>query len=110
MQKTQGMVAGAVFSFGILVGAVFGVLNMFTPLVTWILLLFGAAIGVFLWRYGDGKQVLFASLVLVVIGQFGPNALINANTMLNVLNGIMLVFLPVSIICAARIVFEMKKS
>jgi hypothetical protein len=94
------------FALGFLVALFLGILGALSSALVWFLIGIGVLIGVVNWLWNDPKPFLMASFAIVVVGQFGPRGLIDANTMLAILDRLVIVFLPVVLINALKLVFD----
>jgi len=94
------------YIIGIIIGLAVGIWNPLSVLITWIIIGLGVIIGVLAWMYNDAKYVFASSMGLVLLSQWGPNALINANMMINMLYWITIMFIPVALISAVKLVVK----
>jgi hypothetical protein len=94
------------FALGFLICIFFGIIGQISNTIAWFLIGFGIVIGILNWLWNDPRPFLMASFAIVVIAQFGPNALINANTMLVILDRMTILYVPVVLLNALKLVFD----
>lgn len=102
-QKVKSLNPGDwAFIIAVIIGIVTGIINMMTGWLVWAMIAIGLAVGALMWKYNDKKNTLIASAAVVLLAQWGPNALINANTMINVLYSLTIMFVPIALITCLR--------
>ncbi|MBU1975032.1 MAG: hypothetical protein KKG59_01370 [Nanoarchaeota archaeon] len=96
------------FLFGIVFAIVLAVIDRPSTILAWIMITVGLIIGILMWMYHETIPTLIASVAFIVLAQFAPNALIEANMMLNILYKMTIVFTPVALLSAIKLVIVKK--
>jgi len=113
MPKKKGNTLGAwAFLIGVIVAVVFGFLAMQTW-VYWVLLVIGIIIGLLNIADVEAQPFLIAGAILVIVAQFGGGVFSVENLgvvfMENILQNLLLLFVPATIIVALKSVFGLAR-
>jgi hypothetical protein len=99
---------GLAFLAGVVLAIFFGILGITSTPIVYALIIIGCGIGVVHWLFADAKTMLLASVAIIVVSQFGPNSLVNANLFVVILDRLNLIFTPVALINAVHLALSHK--
>ena len=113
MAKKKGNTLGAwAFLIGVIVAVVFGFLTMATW-VYWLLLVIGIIIGLLNITDVEAQPFLIAGVILVIVSYFGGSVFSVENLgvafIANILQNLLLLFVPATIIVALKSVFTLAR-
>ena len=108
-KKTGNVLGGWAFLIGVVLALVIGVIGNVTPTIAYILVLVGLVIG--LLNIGDEETTpfLMSGTVLIIVSSLGSNVVSMVPILDGVLNALLLLFVPATIIVAVRHVFSLAR-
>jgi len=102
-QKVKSLKPGDwAFIAAVIIGVIAGIADRMSTWLVWVLIAIGLVVGILMWAYNDKKNTLIASIAIVILAQWGPNALIHAQTMINIMYSLTIMFVPVALITCVR--------
>lgn len=111
----KGNLMGAwAFLIGILLAIIFGFISG-GPALIWILVIIGLIVGLLNVADSEAQTFLIAGAILVIVSYFGSNVLetikiANITFLQNILQNILMLFVPATIIVALKSVFSIAKA
>ena len=110
MPKTKGNLIGAsAFLIGAILSIILGALSMITPAIALILVILGLIVG--LLNVGDEEVTpfLLAAVSLVIVSSFGASALTVVPVVSRMLQALLILFVPATVIVAVKEVFSIAR-
>ncbi|MFH1823273.1 MAG: hypothetical protein ABH817_00975 [archaeon] len=108
-KKGAGNLVGAwAFLIGVVLAVVFGFLPLATW-VTWVLFILGLIIGILNITTQEVNTFLMAGTVLVIVAALGAGAFLTIPYIPNIVENILILFVPATIVVALRSVFSMAR-
>src|SRR3989344_9366947 len=86
------------FLIGVILAMILGLFGAITTVIAWILVVVGFIVGLVNIADEEAEPFLLSGLVLIVAGAFGQNAVGVIPLFENVLNALLLIFVPAVII------------
>jgi len=108
MAKNKGF-GGWAFLIGFLIALIFGIIGV-TSVIAWLLVILGLVVGFLNVTDKESKDFLMSGAVLVIVSALGTGAMSVIPVLGNILNAMLLLFIPATIIVAIRNVFHMAKN
>ena len=108
-KKGEGMIGHWAFLIGVLLAIVF----MFVPSMTWfpwLLVILGLIIGLLNIADKEVNAFLMAGTVLVIVSYFGGNVLGTIAYLGTLMNNLLMLFVPATIVVALKSVFVLAKN
>mgnify|MGYP005838754115 CR=1 FL=1 len=99
---------GWAFLVGFILALIFGIIGV-SQVIAWILVVIGLIIGFLNITEKEVKPFLMSATVLVIISALGGNAMNIIPTVGNVLNAILLLFIPATVIVALKSAFALAR-
>ncbi|NQU98520.1 hypothetical protein HQ533_03565 [Candidatus Woesearchaeota archaeon] len=97
------------FLIGFILAILFGVMGV-TDSIAWLLIVFGLVVGFMNVTEKETQPFLLSGTVLVIVSALGIEAMAIVPLIGNVLNAILLLFIPATVIVALKSVFHMAKN
>ena len=100
-------------SWAFLIGVIFAVIFMFvtvTSWLPWLLVVLGLIIGLLNITDKEVQPFLMAGLVLVLVSYFGGQGLSTISYLGNLMNNLLMLFVPATIVVALKSVFVLAKN
>jgi len=116
MPKKTGNLLGAwAFLIGVILAVIFGLfVDLTEAWVGWVLVIIGIIVGLFNISDTEASTFLLAGVALVIVSYFGGSVFevirIGTLSLANVLNALLMLFVPATIIVALKSVFSIAKS
>jgi len=110
--RTGGNVIGAwAFLIGVVLAVILGLLgqNVLTGMWAIILVVLGLIIGLLNITGGEGKDFLLAGLALVIVGALGGQTLSEIAYIGSILQAMVVLFVPATIVVALKTVFALAR-
>jgi len=114
-KKTGGNLLGAwAFLIGVILAVIFGFIA--TQLwVIWVLVILGIIVGLLNIADAEVQPFLLAGVVLVIVSAFGGSVftglkLMNTAFLTNILNNMLMLFVPATVIVALKSVFSIARA
>ncbi|UZE93971.1 MAG: hypothetical protein IB618_00115 [Candidatus Pacearchaeota archaeon] len=113
MPKKKGNMLGAwAFLIGVIIAVIFGFLAMATW-VYWVLVVIGILIGLLNITDVEAQPFLIAGVILVIVSYFGGSVFgvdkLGVNFLAQILENLLILFVPATIIVALKSVFSLAK-
>jgi hypothetical protein len=112
MPKVKGNLIGAwAFLIGVILAVVLGLLGQDVVTGIWaiILVVLGLIVGLLNIGSTESKNFLFAGTALVIVGALGGQTLMGVSYLGNVLQALVILFVPATIVVALKSVFAIAK-
>jgi len=110
-KKVKGNLIGAwAFLIGVILAVIIGLFSLESNLALGILVVLGVIVGVLNVGDEDVKSFLLAGAVLVIVSYMGASALGAIPILGSILNSLLVLFVPATIIVALKAVFSIAKS
>lgn len=108
-KKTGNVLGGWAFLIGVVLALIIGVIGNVTPTIAYILVLVGLVIG--LLNIGDEETTpfLMSGTVLIIASSLGGSVVNVVPILDGVLNALLLLFVPATVIVAVRHVFSLAR-
>ncbi|MBT3985010.1 hypothetical protein HOD38_03725 [archaeon] len=113
MAKKSRMDTGKLGAWAFLVGIILAVVFAFVTYGTWLpwtLVVIGLVVGLLNITEGEVSPFLMAGTILVIVAAFGADVMGTIMYLQNILNNIMMLFVPATIIVALKSVFTMARN
>ncbi len=107
------MDTGKLGAWAFLVGIILAVVFAFVTYGTWLpwtLVVIGLVVGLLNITEGEVSPFLMAGTILVIVAAFGADVMGTIMYLQNILNNIMMLFVPATIIVALKSVFTMARN
>jgi len=108
MAKKENTIGGWAFLLGFVLSILFGLIGL-TDTVAWILIVLGLIVGFLNISDKETNSFLMAGTVLVIVSSLGADAMLKLPVVSNVLNAVLMLFIPATIIVALKSVFYLAK-
>jgi len=108
-KKKNKSIGGWSFLIGFILALVLGFIGKIDVTWTWILVIIGLIVGFLNVNEKETTPFLMSGTVLVIVSVFGQGSLRAVPTLIDVLNALLLIFVPATIIVALRHVFGIAK-
>jgi len=112
MPKAKGNLIGAwAFLIGVILALILGLLGQDVVTGTWaiILVVLGIIVGLLNIAGSETKDFLLAGTALVIVGALGGQTLMEVSYLGNVLQALVILFVPATIVVALKSVFAIAK-
>ena len=113
MAKKSRMDTGKLGAWAFLVGIILAVVFAFVTYGTWLpwtLVVIGLVVGLLNITETEVSPFLMAGTILVIVAAFGADVMGTIMYLQNILNNIMMLFVPATIIVALKSVFTMARN
>jgi len=100
-------IGGWAFLIGVILAIIFGFINAGTWL-SWVLVVLGLIIGLLNINDKEVQPFLMAGVILVIVSAFGSNVF-PGTTMKTILDNMLMLFVPATIVVALKSVFTLAK-
>jgi uncharacterized membrane protein len=110
MAKKGGSVGSWAFIIGILVAVLIGLFGTVNQLWLTILVILGLLIGLLNITRGEVNNFLMAAVILVIVSAFGKNVLSAISILGGILDAIMALVVPATVIVALKAIYGLAKS
>jgi hypothetical protein len=108
MAKSIGDVVGRwAFLIGVILAVLIGILGL--GISAWVLVLIGIIVGLLNVADREVMPFLLSGLTLVLVGRFGGDALASIPMLKDVLDALMVIFVPATVIVAVKNVWGIAK-
>ncbi|MBI2110131.1 hypothetical protein HYT58_03095 [Candidatus Woesearchaeota archaeon] len=97
------------FLLGVLIALVLGALNMVTGTVAVILIILGLIVGLLNVTEEETTPFLMAAVSLVIVSALGKDVLTTVEIVGQMLSGILLMFVPATVVVAIKHVFSLAR-
>ena len=108
--NTLGKVGSWAFLIGVVLAVVLGALGQMNSTVLWILALIGLVIGLLNIADEEATPFLMSGAVLIIAASLGAEAIGAIGVFERILNALLVIFVPATIIVAIRNVFSLARS
>lgn len=108
VKKSERSLGGWAFIIGTVLALLFGLIGL-TDSISWLLVILGLIIGILNITHNETQQFLISGTVLVIVSSFGIDAMNIIPVLGNVLQAMLLLFVPATIIVALKAVFIIAK-
>jgi hypothetical protein len=111
MAKNKGnKIGGWAFLIGVILAIVLGALGSLNATWLWVLVVIGVIVGFLNIADEEASPFLLSGTVLVIVSALGQGSLASAGAMLNnILNALLAIFVPATVIVAVRNVFQLAR-
>lgn len=111
MAKKKGgnLLGGWAFLIGVILAVVFGLLGPLSQNLIYILMVLGIIIGLLNIADEEVAPFLMAGAILVIVSSFGRGVVLNVPVLARMLDSLIILFVPATIIVALKSVFSMAK-
>ncbi len=96
------------FLVGVIIAIVFGIIGVNT-VIAWLLIILGLVVGLLNITDSETQKFLFSGTVLIIVSALGGEAMSIIPVVGKVLNAILVLIIPATIIVALKSVFELAK-
>ena len=111
MAKGSGGIGGWAFIIGVIVAVLLGLFGgALNQLWMGILVVIGLIVGFLNVSSAESTDFLLSSVALVIVASLGSNALSSINVLSNVLNAIMALVVPATVIVALKSIYSLAKN
>jgi len=113
MAKKSGMSTGKLGAWAFLVGIILAIVFAFVPFGTWLpwtLVIIGLVVGLLNIAEAEVQPFLIAGAILVIVSAFGSDVMSTILYLQNILNNILLLFVPATIVVALKSVFSLARN
>jgi len=111
MAKQSNLIGSWAFLIGVVIAVGFGALGeAITGNLLWILVVLGLVIGLLNISGDEVGQFLMAGAVLLIAANFGKDVVSTVPMMLNILNALLILFVPATIVVAIKYAFSLAKN
>jgi len=108
-KKSSNFIGSWAFLIGVILAIVLGLLGAITPTITIILVVIGLVVG--LLNVGDEEvhPFLISGAVLIIASAFGQQVVSNVSALERILEALLVIFVPATIIVALKNVFSLAR-
>jgi len=107
--KEMNKIGGWTFVLGLVVAIIVGLIEFQNEILTWVLIAIGLVVGFLNVTGEESEHFLMSGVVLIIATALGKETVSMVPMLANVLNSILLLFVPATIIVAAKNVFVMAR-
>jgi len=97
------------FLIGVILAVVLGALGEINTMVVWVLVVLGIIVGLLNIQESEVEAFLMAGAVLVIVSALGSGAMSKVALLERVLNAMLVLFVPATIVVALKSVFSLAK-
>ena len=97
------------FLIGVILAVVLGLLGSLSPTFLWILVVIGLIVGLLNIAEAEVNSFLMAGVVLIIAGAFGQDVMSSIPLLNNVLDALLAIFVPATIIVAIKHAFSLAR-
>ncbi len=105
MKKKNNLIGGWAFLAGVLLAIIFGALGALTQPMVWVLVVIGVIVGFLNVTDIEVEPFLLSGAVLIIASAFGQDVVAVSPVFDRILESLLLIFVPATIIVAIRNVF-----
>ncbi|QQG39262.1 MAG: hypothetical protein HYS32_02295 [Candidatus Woesearchaeota archaeon] len=98
------------FLIGVILAVIFGFIGSVQGVVSWILVVLGLVIGLLNIAEKEVEPFLMAGTVLVIVSALGNDVMGSILYIGNILNALLVLFVPATVIVALKHVFSMARN
>lgn len=109
MAKKGNTIGSWAFLIGVVLAVILGALGELTALVITILVILGIVIGLLNISDEEVQPFLMAGAVLVIVASLGNDVMSSVKILSNILNAVLALFVPATMIVALKSVFALAK-
>jgi len=110
MKSSKGNILGGwAFLIGVVLAVILGGLNIVSGSIPLVLMVLGLIVGLLNVTSEEVQPFLMAGTVLVIVSGLGGNALSTISWFKNILDAMLLLFVPATIVVALKSVFSLAK-
>ena len=110
MVKSHKDIIGSwAFLIGVVLAVVFGVIGSITPAILWLLVAIGVIVGLLNVTDEEATPFLMSGAVLVIVSSIGKDTVSTIPILSQILNALMSIFVPATIIVALKNVFSLAR-
>ena len=110
MAKGTGAIGGWAFIIGVIVAVLIGLFGALNPLWVGILVVLGLIIGFLNVTSAESTDFLLAAVALVIVAAFGRDVMSSIAILTNVLEAIMTLVVPTTVIVALKSIYSLARS
>lgn len=103
------MIGGWAFLIGVVLAIVFGFMGSINPTMTLVLVVIGLIVGLLNIADEEAQPFLMSGVVLIIASAFGQAAVNTVIQLAGILNALLLIFVPATIVVAIRNVFMLAR-
>lgn len=108
-KKSGNIIGGWAFLIGVILALILGLMNLVGGTWATLLVLIGLVVGLFNIADEEASHFLMSGAVLIIASALGQNVLSSVTSLNNILNALLTIFVPATIIVAIRNVFSLAK-
>ena len=108
-KKSGNIIGGWAFLIGVILALILGLMNLVGGTWATLLVLIGLVVGLFNIADEEASPFLMSGAVLIIASALGQNVLSSVTSLNNILNALLTIFVPATIIVAIRNVFSLAK-
>lgn len=109
LSKNQNLVGSWAFLIGVLLAVILGLIGDFSQTWTIVLVVVGLLVGLLNVVGAETNPFLMSGVSLIITSAFGGAVLANVPLVSNVLNSLLVIFVPATVIVAVKNVFSLAK-
>ena len=109
-KKSDNSLGSWAFLVGVILAVVLGLIGSLNPTWIWILVIIGLIVGLLNVTGSEMGPFLLAGAVLIIASEFGGDALGSVRILDNVLQALLVLFVPATIIVAIKHVFSLARN
>ena len=110
MAKKSNLIGSVAFLVGVVLAVILGLLGSVSEVWLYILIALGLIIGLFNIAGREVGPFLMSGLTLIIASVFGQNVMQSVDILYNILQALLAVFVPATIIVAVRNVFVLARN
>ena len=109
--KKQGknLIGSWAFLIGVILAIILGILGRMNPTMTWVMVVIGLVVGLLNVAEEEVQPFLLSGIALIIASALGQNVVSVSILFSNVLDALLLIFVPATIIVAIKNVFGLAK-
>jgi len=108
-KKSENKLGAWTFLIGAIVAVLFGLLGMIGPGIAWFLVIVGIIVGLLNVGEDEVNSFLMSGAVLIIAAGFGQVTVSAVTIFADILNALLMIFVPATIIVAIKNVFGMAR-
>lgn len=110
MKRThKSFIGGWTFLIGVILAIIVAAFSILTPTIAWILVIAGIIIGLFNIAEEEVNSFLISGAVLIIASALGQNVVSISPLFSRILDALLLIFVPATIIVAIKNVFTLAR-
>ncbi len=106
----SGKLGSWAFLIGVILAVIFGIIGQADPWLLWLLVLIGLVVGFLNVTDEESTPFMMSGAVLIIASAFGQDVMGSIEIASNILNALLAIFVPATVIVAIKNVFSLARN